>query len=328
MIKIGTIGTSYIADMFIHAVKQIENIEVTAVSSRKEQTARQLIERANLSSDTKIVEDWKELIAFVDCVYIGTPNGTHYEIAKYLLENNKHVFVEKTATFKVQEFEELMKIAQTKNLILMEAFKPIHYPQYQLLKDFKNQYDIVTVNLTQSSYSRFMPELKSGQNPSSFEPNLGRGTTYDMLVYPVQFAIDLLGDIKHVKSMKRKLPNGVSIINNVLLEHENGILTTINNSKMSFSGIDNELATEDRVNLIFDNPNGLKKIAICKWDQKYKSTVEEIFTNDKSINGMIYETQVFVDLIQNNDFAQRDKFLELTKKTIKVLESIDNEIDY
>ncbi|ATZ18419.1 oxidoreductase [Williamsoniiplasma somnilux] len=328
MLKLATIGTSAITEKFIEAANQIKKLNIIAVSSRKRASAEVLIKNTNINAKTLIVEDWKELINIVDCVYIGTPNGTHYEIAKFLLDNNIHVLVEKTATFKVSEFKTLIQIAEKNNLILMEAFRPIHYPQYDILKDFKKNHQIVTVNLTQSSYSRFMDDVLLGKIPSGFDFNLGRGTTYDMLVYPVEIAIDLLGDVKHVKSLTRKLSNGVSVISNVLLEHENGILTTINNSKMSYSGIYNELATIDKTNLVFDNPGNLAIIELHTWKQKSSKKVQTLFVKDKNVNDMIYEIQNFVDMILDNNIQERNRLLKLTLKTIKILESIDKEIDY
>ncbi len=54
-----------------------------------------------------------------------------------------------------------------------------------------------------------------------------------MLIYPVELAVSLFGQVKDVKVMSNKLKNGVDINNAVLLQHSNNILTSIVCSKAS-----------------------------------------------------------------------------------------------
>ena len=62
--------------------------------------------------------DSNELIGStdVDAVAVITPVWTHYELAKAALENGKHVFVEKPFTSNVAQAEELIDLAEKKNL--------------------------------------------------------------------------------------------------------------------------------------------------------------------------------------------------------------------
>jgi predicted dehydrogenase len=52
-------------------------------------------------------------------VAVVTPVWTHYELAKKALENGKHVFVEKPFTYSVAQGEELVELAERKNLRIM-----------------------------------------------------------------------------------------------------------------------------------------------------------------------------------------------------------------
>lgn len=326
MIRIGTVGTSSIVAKFVDAAKKTNGAEINVVSSRNQQNGMNFAQ-ANIP-DAQVIDDWKKFVGLVDAVYIGSPNGTHFAIAKFLLENNIHVLVEKTATFKAVELDQLLKIACANNLIVLEAFRPVHYPQYEFLKDFVNEYNITTANFQLASYSRFMDDVLVGKIPAGFQPDLGRGTTYDMLIYPLELAIDLFGDVKHVKSMRRNLNNGVAVINTVLLEHNNGILTTINNSKMSYGSIGNEIASVDKVNLTFDCVANMQKIDSHKWISKSEIQSHNLFTSDGKINDMIYELNTFIQMIEMQEFIVRDKWAQLTRKAICVLEAIDSNQDF
>lgn len=55
----------------------------------------------------------------IDIVAVVTPVWTHYELAKAALENGKHVFVEKPFTTSSAQAEELIELADRKNLKIM-----------------------------------------------------------------------------------------------------------------------------------------------------------------------------------------------------------------
>ena len=55
----------------------------------------------------------------IDAVAVVTPVWTHFELAKAALENGKHVFVEKPFTSTARQAEELIELADRKNLKIM-----------------------------------------------------------------------------------------------------------------------------------------------------------------------------------------------------------------
>jgi predicted dehydrogenase len=55
----------------------------------------------------------------VDAAVIATPVSTHYPLAKQLLEHDKHLLIEKPLASKVSECEDLIELADRRNLQLM-----------------------------------------------------------------------------------------------------------------------------------------------------------------------------------------------------------------
>jgi predicted dehydrogenase len=55
----------------------------------------------------------------IDVIAVVTPIWTHYELTKAALQNGKHVFVEKPFTSNAAQGEELINLAQQKNLKIM-----------------------------------------------------------------------------------------------------------------------------------------------------------------------------------------------------------------
>ncbi|MFP5385165.1 MAG: Gfo/Idh/MocA family protein [Bacteriovoracia bacterium] len=66
----------------------------------------------------KIVNDIKDVINDIDAAFVVTPTSTHFELVKFLLENNKHVFCEKPLCSNDAEAVKLREIAADKDVII------------------------------------------------------------------------------------------------------------------------------------------------------------------------------------------------------------------
>ena len=67
-----------------------------------------------------IVTSYEELLSDknIDLIVVNTPDHTHYELAKNALNAGKHVVVEKPFVVESSDGEELIKIAEERNLVL------------------------------------------------------------------------------------------------------------------------------------------------------------------------------------------------------------------
>ncbi len=68
--------------------------------------------------NVKVVSDILECIHDIDAAIVVTPTSFHFEIVKYLLMSNKHVFCEKPVTEHTDEAKKLKELLQGKNLVL------------------------------------------------------------------------------------------------------------------------------------------------------------------------------------------------------------------
>jgi predicted dehydrogenase len=118
MIKFGVIGYGYWGPNVVRNLETLEDSKVVAVCDQSA-TARQRAQRAY--PDVKTTADAAELMQSpeIDAIAVVTPVWTHYELAKAALENGKHVFVEKPFTSCVKQAEELINLAEQKNLRIM-----------------------------------------------------------------------------------------------------------------------------------------------------------------------------------------------------------------
>ena len=154
MIRFGVIGYGYWGPNIVRNLRSLDSAQVVAVCDKSAgslKRAKQAFPEVNVTSDAN------ELLTSpdIDAIAVITPVWTHFELAKNALLNGKHVFVEKPFTSTSQQAEELINIAERKNLQIMVdhtflftgAVKKIH----QLVNDNTlgklYYYDSTRVNL-------------------------------------------------------------------------------------------------------------------------------------------------------------------------------------
>jgi len=118
MIKIAVIGYGYWGPNIVRNFSFVEDADVVCVcdfDSNRLKTVNKLYPAIRTTTDCH------ELLTSpdIDAVAIVTPVFTHYELAKRALQNGKHVFVEKPFTATVAEAEDLIALAERKNLTIM-----------------------------------------------------------------------------------------------------------------------------------------------------------------------------------------------------------------
>ncbi|KAG1753884.1 uncharacterized protein EDB91DRAFT_1043575 [Suillus paluster] len=96
-----------------------ELFTLTAVLERNPQTPGGKVHQ-RFGATTKIYRTIEEVVndPEIELVIVGTPNDTHYPLAKAALEAGKHVLVDKPVTETVKEANELAAIANAKGLVL------------------------------------------------------------------------------------------------------------------------------------------------------------------------------------------------------------------
>ena len=116
--KFGVIGYGYWGPNIVRNLMSLEGSEVVAIAELSS-AARSRAQKAY--PGLKVISDASELFRSteVDAIAVISPVWTHYELAKTALMNGKHVFVEKPFTSTSAQAEELIELADRKNLTIM-----------------------------------------------------------------------------------------------------------------------------------------------------------------------------------------------------------------
>jgi predicted dehydrogenase len=117
-LKIGVIGYGYWGPNVVRNFYNTPNVVVSSVcdlSVKSLQRVRRMYPAMALTQNPDDIL----LSPEIDAVAIVTPISHHFPLAKKALENGKHVFVEKPFTASVHEAQELIELAERKNLKIM-----------------------------------------------------------------------------------------------------------------------------------------------------------------------------------------------------------------
>ena len=114
----GVIGYGYWGPNIVRNLMNLDGSSVIAIAEINP-AARLRAQKAY--PGIKVTPDTSEVIssAEIDAIAVVSPVWTHYDLAKAALENGKHVFVEKPFTSNSVQGEELINLAQQKNLTIM-----------------------------------------------------------------------------------------------------------------------------------------------------------------------------------------------------------------
>ena len=112
--KVGIIGLGYWGPNLVRnflAHKDVKKVIVCDIRENRLQVIKEKFPAAELASDSDRLVNGD-----YDIIVISTPVDTHFRLAKKALESGKHIWVEKPFTSSSVEAEELIDIAEKKNL--------------------------------------------------------------------------------------------------------------------------------------------------------------------------------------------------------------------
>ncbi|MCO4602315.1 NAD-dependent oxidoreductase [Streptococcus infantarius subsp. infantarius] len=220
--KLAILGTGKIVEEVLPVLKEINGIELSAILStpRSIEKAEKL---AELYAISQASSDYDSILANpdVDTVYVALPNHLHYDYAKKALLAGKHVICEKPFTLTLAEFEDLAKIAEQKNRILIEAITNQYLGNFASIKaNLAKLGDIKIVECNYSQYSSRYDAFKRGEIAPAFDPAKGGGALRDLNIYNIHLVVGLFGKPERVQYLAN-MERGVDTSGILIMDYGN-----------------------------------------------------------------------------------------------------------
>ncbi len=213
----GSIAASFVADL--HTQRE----RVVAVGSRSAESAAQFAERFGIE---RHYPSYEALAADpdVEAIYVATPHPFHAQNARLALEHGKHVLVEKPFTLNAREAAEVVDLAKSKGLVVMEAMWTRFLPHMVRLREILAEGRIGTVRSLVADHAQDLPDDPSHRLNA---PELGGGALLDLGIYPVSFAWDLFGPPDTIQSVAAFKATGVDAQVATLFGYRTGAIASL-----------------------------------------------------------------------------------------------------
>ena len=212
-IRVGVIGLGYLGKFHYQKYKLNRSVNLTSVVDQQ-------IENLDFIDSKKIIktDKYANIIDNVDAVSIVTPTKTHYKIAKFFLENKKHVLLEKPMTETVPQASKLNSLAKRNKCILqighLEQFNPA---VKKLKQSFKNPQFIEVHRLCQF-------------NPRANDVDV----VLDLMIHDIDIVMSLVKKrIKKISVSGKKIITDLTDIANVRIEFSDNIIANLTASRIS-----------------------------------------------------------------------------------------------
>ena len=118
--RVGIIGTGWIAEKAAITLRHLEGIEAYAVGSRTIEKAQAFARQWDIPC---AYGSYSELIADpdVDLVYVGTPHSHHFDVTCEALENGKPCLVEKAFMANYRQAQTVVNLSRERKVFVAEA---------------------------------------------------------------------------------------------------------------------------------------------------------------------------------------------------------------
>jgi predicted dehydrogenase len=231
----GIVATGNIARKVGGELMRLEDARVRAVSSRDAVRARAFADAVGAASAygdedgepgyLRLAED-----PDVDVVYVATPHGQHHQVARALLLADKHVLVEKAFTVNAGEAEDLVTLARSRGLFLMEAVWTRFLPLYHDAVDAIAAGELGHVRWVQADLGFAAPP-----DPRSrmWAPEAGGGALLDLTVYAFTWAFAALGHPRTVSAAGVLNDLAIDELNALTLLYDGGALAQLTSTLVS-----------------------------------------------------------------------------------------------
>ena len=308
--KIGIIGCGHIAEKMAATINGMHEAESYAVASRSIEKAQAFASKWNFS---KAYGSYEELVADseIDLVYIATPHSHHYEHARLCIMNGKPVLCEKSFTANARQAEELIRLAEEKNVFITEAIWTRYMPLSVKMKELLDEGVIGTPYSLYASLGYVLDKVER-----VLKPELAGGALLDIGVYTLNFAAMAFGsEVADMKSVCKLLPTGTDAQESISLIYKDGkiasLLSTVN-AQTDRMGI----ISGDKGRIIVENINCPESIKV--YDTEYKLIAE--YKAPEQITGFEYQVRASIEAIEN---GWKESPYMPHKETIRIMHQMD-----
>ena len=315
-LKWGILGCGVIANEMAQAFEKMGR-KVYGVSSRTQTKTEAFAEKYGVEN---VYGSYEEMLEDenIDVIYIATPHSQHYENMKKAIGAGKHILCEKAITVNDHQLEEIVSLAEEKNLTVREAMTISHMPLFKELKDRIDKGDIGTVKMVQVNFGS-----NKGYDSTNrfFALEAAGGALLDIGGYATTFARTFMDEAPNtipvsytILTTVQYVETGVDEQSGIILKNESDQMAVICltiRAKQPKRGV----VTGDKGYIeVYEYPRA-SKATITNTETGVTETIEAGRTED----ALVYEVEAMEGTVSGT-FS--DNNLEISRDVMKILSSV------
>lgn len=314
-LKVGILGAGHIAQKMATTLMGMKEAELYAVAARELSRAEQFADEFHAQ---KAYGNYEALAddPDIDLIYIATPHSHHFGPARMCLLKGKPVLCEKAFTANASEAEELIRIAQEKQVFLAEAIWTRYMPFSRTIRE-----------LTESGIiGKPMMLTASLGYPIAHKERIVRlelcgGALYDLGVYPINFALMAFGnDLEKITSTCMKNEAGVDMQNSITFTYRDGRMAVMQTT--AFCASDRQgIISGDKGYLVIDNINNPQQAVVYNTDHQETGR----YTCPPQITGFEYQVLEAAEAIRQGAIEPASMPHAETLRVMRMLDSLRQE---
>jgi len=316
-IKWGILGSGNISSKFATALNSLEDAEIVGVAAREMKRAEEFCEQYH---GKNAYDNYEELAKNPDIqvIYIGTLHPYHYEHAKLCIEHGKAVLCEKPFTLNEKTSKDLMDLAKKQKVFLMEAMWTKFMPTTKKVKEWITNGKIGNVKYIKGAFGFQREYDETGR---LFQLEKGGGALLDLGIYPITYAIYMLG------KLPKKIQSSVIIgrgktdeVNTLLMKFEDGAFANLMSASTVALGKDVEIIG-DKGKILVPNFWSATSAILMDIDDNEIERFEELYQT----NGYEYEAMEVMECIRQGKLESDVVPHKDTLDIMKIMDSLRNE---
>lgn len=309
----GILAPGGIAATFVRAARKFTRQRFVAAGSRSAERARAFADEHGIPN---AYGSYEELVADpeVQAVYVASPHSEHRVHALLAIEAGKHVLVEKAFTRNAAEARALVDAARAADVTLMEAMWTRFMPRADVVRQLVAEGALGELETFFADHGQALTHVKR-----LVDPTLAGGALLDLGIYPISYAVFVLGLPGRVQAIGDLTEQGVDRQVAIVLDrfpdhpHARAVLhTTLAASTPTSASIN---GTQARIELdsAFYTPGTVRLVT---------RTGQETWPGDGQVGheGMSHEAAHFAQLVAD---GRRESPLLPLAETVAIMELMD-----
>lgn len=213
-LRTGVVGVGHMGINHARIYAELKESQFSAVYDQNPETARSVAKKYNVRATSSI----EEFATLVDAATICTPTVTHYEIGKYLLEQGKHLLIEKPIADSPEHARELAELATARKCVLqvghIERFNPVLAALESKLQN-----------------PRFLEVTRLSPYPNR---STDIGVVLDLMIHDIEIILHIVrSPIVSIDAVGISVLSKGEDIANVRFHFENGCVANVTSSRIS-----------------------------------------------------------------------------------------------